>query len=91
MTFGLPFAADMIATGYVIVQQNKVTAIEKPLSACDCEGRSLSAKFAQEETLKLSADSNAEIRIVVKTVGGDRLESKPIYERVEDTAKDGVI
>ena len=91
MTFGLPFEAEMIATGFVTVQQNDVTVIEKPLSACDCNGKTLSAQFTQEETLMLSADSKAEIRIVVKTMGGDRLESYSIFERVEDTSKDGVI
>jgi hypothetical protein len=91
MTFGLPMEDELLATGFVIVLQNDVTVIEKPLSACDCEGRFLSAKLTQEETLSLSADINAEIRIVVKTSGGDRLESKPIFERVVDTAKDGVI
>lgn len=91
MTFGLPFKVDVIETGFVIVRQNEASVIEKPLSACECNGKSMSAKFTQEETLQLSADSNAEIRIVVKTLGGERHESKSIFERVEDTSKDGVI
>lgn len=91
MTFGLPFKADVIETGFVIVRQNETAIIEKPLSDCDCNETSLSAKFTQEETLRLSAARNAEIRIVLKTLGGERHESKPICERVEDTSKDGVI
>lgn len=91
MRFGLPIETDVLTTGYVIVQQNDVTVIEKPLTACDCDGRFLSAKLTQEETLRLQADSNAKIRIVAKTGGGDRIESKAIYERVEETSKDGVI
>lgn len=91
VTFGLPFEANMIATGFVTVQQMGVTVIEKPLESCECDGRTIAAKFTQEDTLKLEADCNAEIRIVVKTLGGERLESNPIYEKVYDTSKDGVI
>lgn len=91
MTFGLPFETDVLATGYVTVQQNDVTVIEKPLTACDCDGMTLSAKLTQEETLRLAAGVNAKIRIVAVTGGGDRFESRPIYETVEETSKDGVI
>ncbi len=91
MTFGLPFDTEMIDVGYVTVQQNKTTIIEKPLSTCECEGSVLSAKFTQEDTLKLSSFSNAEIRLVVKFMGGDRIESFEIIERVKDTSKEGVI
>lgn len=91
MTFGLPFEADVIETGFVIVRQNETAVIEKPLSDCDCDGKTLSAKFTQEETLRLSVTTKAEIRIVLKTIGGERHESKSIFERVEDTSKDGVI
>lgn len=91
MTFALPFDTAMIALGYVTVQQNGITVFEKPVSACECDGSTLSAKLAQEDTLKLASDSNAEIRLVVKTLGGERLESFKIIERVTDTSKEGVI
>lgn len=91
MTFGLPFEADMLATGFVIIKQGNATVIEKELSDCKCGGRTVSARFSQEETLSLSADSNAEINIVVKTVDGERLESDPVFDRVKDTSKEGVI
>lgn len=92
MTFGLPFDADMLETGYVTIQQGGSTVVEKALSDCECVGMSVSTKLTQEDTLKLSADCNAEIKIVVKTVDGDRFETEhPYVERVVDTAKDGVI
>ena len=91
LTFGLPFEADLLETGFVIIQQQSATVIEKELSACECSGRTVSAKLTQEESLKLSSDQNAEIRLVVKTVSGDRLETKPIFDKVVDTSKDGVI
>lgn len=91
LNFGLPFEVDMIEIGYVTVQQMDTTVIEKPLSDCECAERVLSAKLTQEETLRLQADYNAEIRIVAKTKGSERLESLPIFERVQDTSKDEVI
>lgn len=91
LEFGLPFDTEMIDIGYVTVQQNKTTIIEKPLSICECEGNVLSAKLTQEDTLKLSSFSNAEIRLVVKTIGGERIESFEIIKRVKDTSKEGVI
>ncbi len=91
MTFVLPFDAEMVAVGYVTVQQNDTTIIEKQLSDCVCGVRTVSAKLAQEDTLKLSSDINAEIRLVVKTLDGDRFESAKIIERVTNTSKEGVI
>ena len=89
--FGLPFDSGLLETGFVIVKQNDVTVIEKELSDCECGGKTLSAKLTQEDTLNLSSDLNAEINIVVKTQGGDRLESNTIIQRVKDTSKEGVI
>lgn len=92
LTFGVPFDTSIIEVGYVIVKQNKQTVIEKPTSACDCEGNTISATFVQEETLGLVAGTDAEISVVVKTLGGERLEiRRPIIETVADTAKEGVI
>ena len=92
LRFGLPFDADMIANGFVVIQQGKITVVEKELSDCECGGRTVSAKLTQEDTLELSSEQNAEISIVVKTTGGERLETEtPFFERVVDTVKDGVI
>ena len=91
MTFKLPFNADMLDTGYVVIQQNKQTVIEKKLIECECGETTVTAKLTQEETLKLTTKVNAVINIVVKTLGGERVESLPIYERVEETSKNEVI
>ncbi len=89
--FGIPFEADSLATGFMVVKQNDVTVIEKELSSCECNGRTVSAKLTQEESLRLSKEWNAVINLVVRTISGDRFESFPIYESVIDTSKDGVI
>ena len=91
MTFGLPLETDLFALGYVTIQQDGETVIEKELSNCECDGKTVSAKFTQEETLRLTADKTVEIRLVVKTLGGDRLESKPILDKVFETSKNEVI
>lgn len=91
MSFGLKFDTDQIDVGYVTVQQGGITVFEKPTSACNCAGRTVSARFEQEDTLALSAGINAEIRLVVKTVDGERLETKPVIKRVVNTSKEGVI
>lgn len=92
LTFGVPFDTEMVDVGYVVVQQNKKTVIEKPTTACNCEGNTISAKLTQEETLCLASGTDAEISVVVKTLGGERLESRrPIVVPVADTTKEGVI
>lgn len=92
ITMTLPFSHELIEVGYVIVRQNKNTVIEKPVSDCTCSGNTLSVKLTQEETLDLSREYNAEIDVVVKTTGGDRLETdSPYIVGVADTVKDEVI
>lgn len=92
MSFGLPFECDQIDTGYVIVKQNDIAVIEKPVEDCDRDEKTLWAKFSQEETLSLVAGTEAKISIVIKTAGGDRFENRyPFVVSVQDTAKDGVI
>ena len=91
MTFGLPVDMETLDIGYVIIQQNGETVIEKKTTECECGNGVVSAKFTQEETLKLSSEHKAEINLVLKTLGGDRLESNTIFETVGDTSKEGVI
>lgn len=91
MSFRLPFSTEHLEVGFVTVQQNRNTIFEKPLSVCDCDGRTVTARFEQEDTLKLMSNSSAEIRLVVKTNAGERLETKPVIKRVISTSKEGVI
>lgn len=91
LSFGLPFSTDLLATGFVTVKQREEVVIEKELSACDCSGNVLTARLTQEDTLALELGSFVNIRLVVKTTGGDRLETKDITARVSDTHKDEVI
>ena len=91
ISFKLPFPTAQLEGGFVTVQQNERTIFEKPLSACDCDGKKVTARFEQEETLKLMSGILAEIRLVVKSFAGERLETKPVVKRVINTSKEGVI
>lgn len=92
LKFTLPFATDIVEVGFVVIKQSKVMIIEKRLSDCECDGNVASVKLTQEETLKLAAGQQVEINLVVKTLDGGRLESKPPFIlKVEDTSKEGVI
>lgn len=91
LSFGLPFSTDLLSTGFVILKQGNGISIEKNLSVCSCEGNTLTAKFTQEDTLALEVGIHAKARLVVKTSGGDRLESKDFVVRVGETHKGEVI
>lgn len=91
LSFGLPFSTNLLETGFVTIQQRDETIVEKELSACDCSGDTVSATLTQEETLALKIGSLAQIRLVVKTTGGDRMETDDVVVRVRDTHKDEVI
>lgn len=91
LTLGLPFDMAIIDTGFAIIQQNKKTLIEKSFSDCKCIDNELLVTLTQEETLKLSHCFRAGVHLVIKTVDGERHESKKINIRILDTSKDGVI
>lgn len=91
ISFGLPFSTDLLDTGFVTVKQREEVIIEKELSVCECSGNTLTARLAQADTLALEVGTHAKIRLVVKTTGGDRLETKDFVVRVSDTCKDEVI
>lgn len=91
LTLGLPFELESIEVGYFIIQQNKKILIEKAFEDCECTGAELLVKLTQEDTLKLSHCFKADMRLVIKTVDGERHESKPMVLRIADTSKGGVI
>lgn len=91
ISFGLPFSTELIAAGFVTVKQRDEVVVEKELAECRCGGNTLTANLTQEDTLALDVGTRAKIRLVVKTTGGDRLETSDFVARVSDTFKDEVI
>lgn len=91
LSFGLPFSTDRLATAFVTVQQRDKVLVEKELAECNCSGSMIATQLTQEDTLALEDGVLAKIRLVLKTTGGDRFETKDIVVRVSDTHKDEVI
>jgi hypothetical protein len=89
--YTLPFQVDGIDVGFLVVKQGQIVVIERSLSECICEGNTVTAKLTQEETLALESNCNADVRLVVKTYDGNRLETVDSVLAVSDTHKDEVI
>lgn len=53
LTFTLPFSTVDIDNAYVTFAQYGTVKIDKPLTACGCDGNKLTVKLTQEETLSL--------------------------------------
>jgi hypothetical protein len=91
ITYVLPFSFDVVDVAFITVKQGHNVVIERDKSTFVCNGKTVSVKLTQEETLALESDCNAEIRLIVKTVGGDRLETRGDIVAVSDTSKNEVI
>lgn len=91
ITYGLPFPVDAIGIGFITVMQGQNVVIERDSSTFIFNGNTVGVKLTQEETLALESNCNAEIRLIVKTVDGDRLETLGDIVAVCDTSKNEVI
>lgn len=91
ISFGLHFPTDLLETGFVTVKQREKVIIEKGISDCKCSENTLAARLTQEDTLALEPGIHAYIRLVVKTTGGDRLETGDYIIKVSNTHKGEVI
>ena len=91
LEFTIPFDAGQLAEAYITISQKGGIVIDKPLSEIICDGNVMSLHLTQEETLKLKADSIAEIQIRVRTNSGEALASNIIQVSTERILKDGEI
>lgn len=91
LEFTIPFDTDQLAEAYITISQKGGVVIDKPLSEIICDGNVMSLHLTQEETLKLKADSIAEIQIRVRTNSGEALASNIIQVSTERILKDGEI
>lgn len=91
LEFTLPFDTDTLAEVFVTLAQNNTIVVEKSLKECECDGKTLSVRLAQEDTLKLDCDYNTEIQIRAKTTMGEALASNVITCDTGRILKDGVI
>ena len=91
LEFTIPFDTSLLSEAFVTLSQNDEVVLDKPLSDCKCDGRTLSVKLTQEETLLLDCQCKTEIQIRAKTLEGDALASNIITVNTDRILKDGVI
>lgn len=91
LKFTLPFSIDTIDKLYVSICQNNVIVIEKSLYECTYQDNVLSVTLTQEDTLKLSCDSKAEIQIRALTKHNESIASNIVTVCVDRILKDGTI
>ena len=91
LEFTIPVDTGQLAEAYITISQKGSIVIDKPLSEIICDGNVMSLHLTQEETLKLKADSIAEIQIRVRTNSGEALASNIIQVSTERILKDGEI
>ena len=91
LEFTIPFDTGQLAEAYITISQKGSIVIDKPRSEIICDGNVMSLHLTQEETLKLKANSIAEIQIRVRTNSGEALASNIIQVSTERILKDGEI
>lgn len=91
LEFMLPFDTSMLAEAYVTLSQNMQVVLNKELADCTCDGRKISVKLTQAETLLLQCDIKTEIQIRCRTHDDDALASDIISVDTGRILKDGVI
>ena len=91
LEFVLPFEVSILDEAYITLSQNEEVILEKKLEECKADGRKLSVRLTQEETLKLNCDIKTEIQIRARTKEGDVVASHIITVDTNRILKDGVI
>ena len=91
LTFGLPFAAEVLEKVYVTFVQGKAVVLEKSGDEVSHEGNALVVKLAQEDTLKLEGGRPIKIQIRGKDTGGNVVASEIIMVEVKEILKEGAI
>ena len=91
LEFALPFEIDSLDEAYITLSQKNVPLVEKSLENCECAGKTLSVRLAQEDTLKLDCDYHTEIQVRAKLVSGEVIASNIFTCTTGRILKDGVI
>ena len=91
LKFTLPFDTADLSVCYITLKQNDSVVVEKTLEDCEKNGRELSVRLTQAETLKLDANNHTQIQIRAKTAMSDALASEIFTVCTEDILKEGEI
>lgn len=91
LQFVLPFDVGTLADAYVTISQNGTVLVDKPLTDCKCDNKTLTVTLTQEDTLRLDCNCVSEIQIRAKTAGGEVIASNIIRTSTGRILKDGII
>lgn len=77
--------------GYISLVQNRETVIEKTISECEMEEKTIKLKLSQADTLQLDDHTATEIQLRIRLTDGTALASKIFTVSTERILRDGVI
>ena len=90
-TFTLPFDTGMVAKANILYAQDEEVKIKKTEADATMDGKVISVKLTQGDTLLLDCKKAVEIQIRVLTPGGDALNSDIIRVPVERCLENEVL
>ena len=91
LEFVLPFDVGLAEKVYIVLSQCGNIVIEKTLDDCIADGRTLTLKLSQIDTLKLQERIKTQIQVRAKTNDGTALASDIISVDTYGILKDGEI
>lgn len=91
LEFGIAFETSQLAAANISFSQGGRVIVERTLESMTVEGKLLSFRLTQEETLKFSAAMPVNIQGRFRLLDETALASDIIKEPVEDVQKEGVI
>ena len=90
LVFNLPIETDTLKAVYVTVKQDSYI-VEKAISDCTLDEKTLKVSLTQEETEPFEAGKNLEIQLRVKDQNGNAYASRVFCLPCEAVLKDEVI
>ena len=89
--FDSPCDVSLIDKVNILYGQNDKLLFKKKTDDCQIDGQTISTKLTREETLLFDHKKAVQIQAVIKTVGGDFIESLIITVGVDKLLDDGGI
>lgn len=89
--FKIPFETANLKEVRIFYAQNKKVVLEKNTADCVMEDNKITVKLTQEETLAFSHMEVFEIQMVVKTLDGTVMATRPWKVHVCDILNDEVL
>ncbi len=90
-TFTLPFDSSFVKSLSVIYSQNDIKILTKRFADCTKDGKKISVRLSQRETLLFNTKDPVEVQIRVLTLEGDALSTAIEKIRVSDSLSEEVL